>query len=218
MGTIKSRFSRVFSKANDSNRTKIYKGHKVSKPTFNFYLRNYESGNAGLKNTAVNVLRVYHTQKFKIPQKCCETMRLCMLKKINNTIPGITKEDYCLRYTKYPHQYLCYHTIASGARADRISQGMRNAYGKAFTRAYKPKNALSLFIEIYLSKKYQKVLSTLKEPITKVMHKCPVKTISKIESTNAVPMALKTDPLAKVFKKPKSLPTTKGKHYRSGRT
>ena len=61
-----------------------------------------------------------------------ESARLTCNRKLENTLG---KEAYRFNIRVYPHHYLRQNALASGAGADRLSTGMKHAFGKVIGRA-----------------------------------------------------------------------------------
>lgn len=172
MGVIKVGISKVYAKAKERAVVHIYKKCKRMKINIPMRTVHFSSGDSTLKNTSSFKIILSSKLERQVPEKVYETVRLCVLKKISNVFPGIPKDNYCIHFCKFPHRLLRFHAIASGARADRISQGMSNSYGSPFMRAclIKPNQA---FLEIYLSKKYENNIQNLVPEIRKVAAKIP---------------------------------------------
>ena len=59
-----------------------------------------------------------------------EAVRTNILKYLENEV-----KEFLFIVRKYPHHVVREHALVYGAGADRISQGMRNSFGKPYTRA-----------------------------------------------------------------------------------
>lgn len=171
MGVIKTNISKVYAKARDRANVHVYR--KCARTKCNVPMRtvHFNSGNSSLLKQPVR-LALYSKSKVQVPEKVYETFRLSVLKKIENICLNSLKTDYCIVFHKYPHQLLRFHAIASGAKADRISEGMSNSFGSNFMKASKI-NVGDLFFTIYLSDKYQPFMKKLSVEIKKACAKLP---------------------------------------------
>lgn len=75
-----------------------------------------------------------------------------------------------LKVRRYPHQILREHKMATGAGADRISDGMRRAFGKPVGHAVRAQIGMTLF-SIYTTSEH---VPAAKEALRKASHKLPV--------------------------------------------
>lgn len=171
MGAIKKRISKVYAKAQDRNCMFSYKRNKRDCNAMPRLISGLTSGNASLIDNRPTVWTLYATQKFQVPEKTYNTVRLVLLNKIPSLSQNLTKDKFCFRFVKAPHQLLKYHAIASGARADRLSQGMSNAAGRAFMRGYKPKRTKEnySFLKIYFAQSHDATIK--KKQMLKMMKK-----------------------------------------------
>lgn len=79
---------------------------------------------------------------------------------------------YRVKVRRYPHQILREHKMATGAGADRISDGMRRAFGKPVGHAVRAQIG-AMLLTIYTSPEH---LADAKEALRKASHKLPVPT------------------------------------------
>ena len=79
---------------------------------------------------------------------------------------------YHLKVRRYPHQILREHKMAMGAGADRISAGMRRAFGKPVGHAVRAQIGMQL-LTIYTTPEH---LDAAKEALRKASHKLPTPT------------------------------------------
>lgn len=174
MGVIKTNISKVYAKARDRSNTHVYR--KGTRSVLNIPMRtvHFHSGDTGLLKNETR-LRIFSKSSVQVPEKVYEVFRLAVLKKIENVYPGSTKEDYCVMFNKYPHQLLRFHAIASGARADRISEGMSNSFGTNFMKAAKIKVG-DVFFQVFLSSRFEKRINSLKPELKKCCAKLPFNT------------------------------------------
>ena len=80
--------------------------------------------------------------------------------------------EFHLKVRRYPHQVLREHKMAMGAGADRISDGMRRAFGKPVGHAVRAQIGTAL-LTVYTTEAH---LATAREALRKAAHKLPVPT------------------------------------------
>lgn len=171
MGVIKTRISKVYAKARDRANVHVYRKGTRTKCNVPMRTIHFTSGNSKLL-VQPKRLALYSRSTVQVPEKVYETFRLSVLKKIENVCLGSLKSDYCIVFHKYPHQLLRFHAIASGAKADRISEGMSNSFGSNFMKASKIKEG-DLFFTVYLADKYDSLTKKLSKEIKKACAKLP---------------------------------------------
>ena len=86
---------------------------------------------------------------------------------------------YHLKVRKFPHQILREHKMAMGAGADRISSGMRGAFGKPVGHAVRAQIGAQL-LSVYTTEAHSE---HAKEALRKAAHKLPIPTRLKIASS-----------------------------------
>ena len=79
---------------------------------------------------------------------------------------------YHLKVRRYPHQILREHKMATGAGADRISAGMRRAFGKPVSHAVRAQIGSEL-MTVYTTSAH---VNDAKEALRKAAHKLPIPT------------------------------------------
>jgi large subunit ribosomal protein L10e len=89
--------------------------------------------------------------------------------------------EYRLKIRRYPHQILREHKMAMGAGADRISDGMRGAFGKPVSHAVRAQIGMEL-ITVYTTQAH---LVEAKEALRKASHKLPIPTQVRIRTHTA---------------------------------
>ena len=77
-----------------------------------------------------------------------------------------------LKVRRYPHQILREHKMATGAGADRISDGMRHAFGKTVGHAVRAQIGSEL-LTVYTT---ESNIPVAKEALRKAAHKLPTPT------------------------------------------
>lgn len=104
-----------------------------------------------------------------------EAARISAVRVLEKAAPN----GYHLKVRRFPHQILREHKMAMGAGADRISDGMRGAFGKAVGHAVRAQIGASL-LTIYTTESH--VLDA-REALRKAAHKLPVPTRVVISRT-----------------------------------
>lgn len=97
-----------------------------------------------------------------------EAARVSAVRVLEKAAPN----EYHLKVRRYPHQILREHKMAMGAGADRISDGMRHAFGKPVGHAVRAGIGSEL-LTIHTTEAH---LDTAKEALRKASHKLPVPT------------------------------------------
>ncbi len=97
-----------------------------------------------------------------------EAARVSAVRVLEKTAPNA----YHLKVRRYPHQILREHKMAMGAGADRISDGMRRAFGKPVGHAVRSQIGETL-ITVYTKTEH---VESAKEALRKAAHKLPMPT------------------------------------------
>jgi len=97
-----------------------------------------------------------------------EAARVSAVRVLEKAAPN----GYHLKVRRYPHQILREHKMAMGAGADRISDGMRRAFGKTVGHAVRAEIGAEL-LTIYTSEAH---IVDAKEALRKASHKLPIPT------------------------------------------
>jgi large subunit ribosomal protein L10e len=100
------------------------------------------------KDQQIMPIMIYRTSIGQLRQNSIESARLSIIKKLNKKI-GLKNYRYVLNV--YPHQFLRENKFATGAGADRTSQGMRLAFGKAIDRAVRINHANQKLLTIFVA-------------------------------------------------------------------
>ena len=106
-----------------------------------------------------------------------EAARVSAVRVLEKMAPN----DYRLKVRRYPHQVLREHKMAMGAGADRISDGMRRAFGKPVGHAVRAPIGTAL-LTVYTREAH---LADAREALRKAAHKLPVPTRVTVSSTTA---------------------------------
>jgi large subunit ribosomal protein L10e len=97
-----------------------------------------------------------------------EAARISAVRVLEKAAPN----EYHLKVRRYPHQVLREHKMAMGAGADRISDGMRRAFGKPVGHAVRAEIGTAL-LTIHTTAVH---LADAREALRKAAHKLPVPT------------------------------------------
>lgn len=111
------------------------------------------------------VLDVIAKESIQIRDNAIEALRQKLVKKLT---AEIGKDEYFIKIRLYPHHILREHKSASGAGADRVSKGMKLAYGKNNGRAVQIRKGqilLSIVIDESKVPKVKKIIDTIKYKI-----------------------------------------------------
>jgi len=98
-------------------------------------------------------------ESMQIRDNAIESMRQKLVKKLTDLVG---KDGFVIKIRLYPHHVLREHKSASGAGADRISKGMKNAYGKNTGRAIQVRNGQMLLSIVVDKAKKDKVRNIIK--------------------------------------------------------
>jgi len=97
-----------------------------------------------------------------------EAARVSAVRVLERAAPNA----FHLKVRRFPHQILREHKMAMGAGADRISDGMRRAFGKPVGHAVRAEIGTEL-LTVYTTQDH---LDDAKEALRKASHKLPVPT------------------------------------------
>lgn len=111
----------------------------------------------------------------QVRDSALEAARVSAVRVLEKFAPN----EFHLKVRKYPHQILREHKMATGAGADRISDGMRRAFGKPVSHAVRAQIGAEL-ITVYTTPAH---LADAKEALRKASHKLPVPTRLLVRST-----------------------------------
>lgn len=88
-------------------------------------------------------------------------------------------ENYMFKILVYPHHVLREHSIATGAGADRFSQGMRKSFGRPSGKAAMVKRGQKIFVARV--KDTSQNIKTVREALKRASSKIRCKTLAKVE-------------------------------------
>jgi large subunit ribosomal protein L10e len=97
-----------------------------------------------------------------------EAARISAVRVLERTSPN----EFHLKMRRFPHQILREHKMAMGAGADRISDGMRRAFGKPVGHAVRAEIGTEI-LTVYTTEAH---IADAKEALRKASHKLPVPT------------------------------------------
>jgi large subunit ribosomal protein L10e len=126
----------------------------------------FDTGNLKVKFPCV--LSLGTEEAAQVRDIALEAARVSAVRVLERTAPN----EYHLKVRRYPHQILREHKMAMGAGADRISDGMRRAFGKPVGHAVRAEIGSEL-LTIYTTKPH---MDDAKEALRKASHKLPVPT------------------------------------------
>ncbi|HTT16073.1 MAG TPA: 50S ribosomal protein L16 [Thermoplasmata archaeon] len=104
-----------------------------------------------------------------------EAARVSAVRVLEKAAPN----EFHLKVRRFPHQILREHKMATGAGADRISDGMRRAFGKPVGHAVRAAIGSQL-LTIYTTEAH---IPAAKEALRKASHKLPVPTRVSVSAT-----------------------------------
>ena len=113
----------------------------------------------------------------QIRHSALEAARMSINRKLNK---DLGRSNYHLKLRTYPHHVLRENKQATGAGADRVSQGMRNAFGKAVGTAARAVPGQ----KIYTCYANPANLEKVKDALRHGGHKLPSPTHIEIETLN----------------------------------
>jgi len=106
-----------------------------------------------------------------------ESARLAVHKHLQR----VAAEDYSFKILPYPHIIVREHKMLTGAGADRLSSGMKHAFGRPTDRAARLKKGQKLFVVRTFSKHIDHVLEAYRRA------KCKISGRYKVNITRLTP-------------------------------
>jgi large subunit ribosomal protein L10e len=104
----------------------------------------------------------------QVRDSALEAARISAIRVMDKLAPN----EFHLKVRRYPHQILREHKMAMGAGADRISDGMRRAFGKPVSHAVRAQIGMEL-MTVYTTEAH---IAAAKEALRKASHKLPIPT------------------------------------------
>ncbi len=111
------------------------------------------------------VFDIVAKESIQIRDNALEAMRQKLVKKLTKEMG---KDDYFIKIRAYPHHIIREHKGATGAGADRVSSGMKKAFGKNSLRAVQIRKGqilLSVVIDSAKTTAVKKMLDALRYKI-----------------------------------------------------
>ncbi len=130
----------------------------------------FDTGN--LRTAFPLVLSLGTEEAAQVRDIALEAARVSAVRVLEKHAPN----EFHLKVRRFPHQILREHKMAMGAGADRISDGMRRAFGKPVGHAVRAQIGTEL-LTIYTTDAH---LPVAKEALRKASHKLPVPTRVRI--------------------------------------
>ena len=114
------------------------------------------------------------TEPRRIRDTSLEAMRVAITRFMDKKAG---KNTYYLKVRVYPHQVLREHSFSGVAGADRLSKGMKRAFGKVVGRAAQVKEGTKI-MSIWVKKNH---LDLAKQALKRIFSKCTLHTKVEIE-------------------------------------
>ncbi len=130
-------------------------------------IKEFEMGNKKLEKEYEIKLKLVCKNNIQIRDNAIEAARIMVNKYLER---NVGRDNYFFVIRKYPHHVLREHPIATGAGADRYSQGMRLAFGRPIGRAVQIYENETLF-EVFTFKQF---LNHAKEALRRGKSKLPL--------------------------------------------
>ncbi|MDD4983245.1 MAG: 50S ribosomal protein L16 [Candidatus ainarchaeum sp.] len=118
------------------------------------------------------VIHVFSSEGLQIRDNALEAFRQ-KLAKVLNDICG--KDNFFTKIRIYPHHVLRQNKLASGAGADRLSSGMKHAFGKPIGRSAQVKKGQNVLSIVVNPEFVDKIVISLKTIINKIHFKYNIK-------------------------------------------
>ncbi len=115
--------------------------------------------------------RLIAEESCQIRHVALEAARISVNRKM---LEGASAEAYYLQIRPYPHQVIREHKMATGAGADRISSGMRNAFGKPVGTAARVKSGDIIMVARTTPDKAKKLRDALHKASIKLPTPCKI--------------------------------------------
>ena len=132
----------------------------------NCRITQFDTGN--LRETFPFSLTLDTEEAGQVRDIALEAARVSAVRVLEKAAPN----EFHLKVRRYPHQVLREHKMAMGAGADRISDGMRHAFGKPVGHAVRAGIGTAL-LTVYTTEAH---LADAREALRKASHKLPVPT------------------------------------------
>lgn len=120
------------------------------------------------------ILELYVHESGIIRDIAIEAARISANKVLSK---NIGEKNYHFRVVAYPHHVLRENKQATGAGADRVSQGMRHAFGKPIGSAIRAKSGQTLFSLEINPQHYKEAKLALKKIMYKIASPCGIRIV-----------------------------------------
>ncbi|MGC8661120.1 MAG: 50S ribosomal protein L16 [Nitrososphaeria archaeon] len=127
------------------------------------------------------IVRLYSEEKVQVRQNALEASRVAA----NKIIEPLGESAYFLKLVPYPHVILRENKMIATAGADRLSEGMRRAFGKPIGLAARIESEDPI-LEIYIKKEN---LDKAKQAMKIARSKLPMKTRMEVEKVPDIAQA-----------------------------
>jgi large subunit ribosomal protein L10e len=144
----------------------VYTRHEYMGGIPNCRITQFDTGN--LRSSFPWSLTLGTEEAGQVRDIALEAARVSAVRVLEKHAPN----EFHLKVRRFPHQVLREHKMAMGAGADRISDGMRGAFGKPVGHAVRAQIGMAL-LTIYTTEAH---LADAKEALRKASHKLPVPT------------------------------------------
>lgn len=145
----------------------------------NCRITQFDTGN--LKEPFPYRMSLHVEEACQVRDIALEAARISAVRVLEAAAPN----QFHLKVRRFPHQILREHKMATGAGADRISDGMRRAFGKPVGHAVRAQIGTPL-MTVYTTAQHSE---TAKEALRKASHKLPVPTRVVIQNPTPAPAA-----------------------------
>ncbi|MEK6985232.1 MAG: 50S ribosomal protein L16 [Candidatus Thermoplasmatota archaeon] len=129
----------------------------------------YESGKAN--GDFPVVLNLIPSERGQVRHTALEAMRITAVRALDS---AVGRENYFLKVRVYPHHVLRQNKQASGAGADRVSMGMRLAFGKAIGTAARVEAGQTLLTIKVTPKGFTAAKEAMRKSYNKVASPCRI--------------------------------------------
>ncbi len=123
------------------------------------------------------VVKLISKDDAQVRQEALESARKTANKKLEKSLG----KNYFFRIRKYPHHVLRENPLATGAGADRLSTGMKLAFGKPIGIAAQVFQG-DIIMEVFTPNEDSAKIA--KEALKRAIHKMPISATIKIEEIN----------------------------------
>ncbi len=131
------------------------------------------------------ILDLFAEESVQIRDNSIESARLAINRAL---VKKIGKDNFFMRIRIYPHQILRENKMATGAGADRVSQGMGNCpFGKPIGRAARVKGGQKIISVLVKKEHLTEAKKALEKAAARITSKISVRAGTDIESIGTLP-------------------------------